>query len=268
MVDFYQTPWLVFMLGRERYALPTGNVRTMIEMPEIVPVPLAPTYVRGVITLRGQTTPIIDLRLKLGMESLLSLNHDLMEMIKEREQDHRNWLNELRKSVEEKRHFTLATDPHQCKFGKWYDLYKPISLLEKELFDKIDDPHKAIHELAKKCETLINSGQSAQALNLIKQAEGKELASVIKLFQDYVSLFKKQLEFEIAIVIEVNNLRAAIAVDTIVTVEKLSPESVEPMPDVALEGNKSEAEFIAKSGKDKNLVYLLSAEKIVAEAHS
>ena len=268
MEDFYQAPWLVFMLGRERYALPTRDVQAMVKMPELVPVPLTPPFVRGVINVRGETTPLIDLRVKLGMESLRSVNQAHMEMIQEREQDHRSWLDELLKSVEEERRFALATDHHQCKFGKWYDSYEPVSLLERELYDKMDVPHKDIHDIAKKCEALIGSGQQGEAVALIKRATRKELAAITKLFKDYIALLNKQLEFEIAIILDVNGVRGALAVDTIVSVEKLSSESVEPMPAVSMGGMACDVEFIARCGKDKKLVYLLSAANLVADAHS
>lgn len=40
-------------------------------------------------------------------------------MLAERETDHVNWINELERSVQEKRKFTLTTDPYKCAFGKW-----------------------------------------------------------------------------------------------------------------------------------------------------
>jgi hypothetical protein len=44
--------------------------------------------------------------------------------MRDREQDHRNWLAELEACVREHRPFGMARDPHQCKFGLWYDRYK------------------------------------------------------------------------------------------------------------------------------------------------
>jgi purine-binding chemotaxis protein CheW len=59
--------FLTFTLGTESYALPVGNVREVLEMAAITPLPRTPEYMRGVINVRGSVVPVIDLRLKLGM---------------------------------------------------------------------------------------------------------------------------------------------------------------------------------------------------------
>jgi purine-binding chemotaxis protein CheW len=59
---------LTLMLGREVYAINVLNVREIIRPLEISPVPRAPAEFLGVINLRGKIIPIIDLRIKFGLE--------------------------------------------------------------------------------------------------------------------------------------------------------------------------------------------------------
>ncbi len=59
--------YLVFRLGLESYGVNVLNVRHIIRMLEITPVPRMAPYVRGVINLRGKVIPMIDLRLKFGL---------------------------------------------------------------------------------------------------------------------------------------------------------------------------------------------------------
>jgi len=59
--------YLTFVLGHEEYGLEILKVREIMGMVEIVSVPQAPGYVKGVINLRGTVIPIIDLRLKFGL---------------------------------------------------------------------------------------------------------------------------------------------------------------------------------------------------------
>jgi len=58
-----------FLLDNEEFALEIENVREIIRYPEVVKVPNMPTYVKGVISLRDNLMPIIDLRLKLDTGS-------------------------------------------------------------------------------------------------------------------------------------------------------------------------------------------------------
>lgn len=59
--------YLTFGLDREEYGLEILEVREIIGMMDITPVPRTPEFVRGVINLRGKVIPVIDLRLKFGM---------------------------------------------------------------------------------------------------------------------------------------------------------------------------------------------------------
>lgn len=60
--------FLTFFLAGEEYGLEILKVQEIIGMMEITPVPRTPEHIRGVINLRGKVIPIVDLRLKFGME--------------------------------------------------------------------------------------------------------------------------------------------------------------------------------------------------------
>lgn len=61
--------YLTFRLANEEYGLPILNVREIIGLMTITPVPRVPHYIRGVINLRGKIIPVVDLRHKFGMEA-------------------------------------------------------------------------------------------------------------------------------------------------------------------------------------------------------
>lgn len=60
--------FLTFQLKDEEYGLEILKVREIMGIMDITTVPQTPAYVKGVINLRGQVIPVIDLRLKFGME--------------------------------------------------------------------------------------------------------------------------------------------------------------------------------------------------------
>jgi len=62
--------YLSFMLGGEEYALNILNVREVRSWEGAAHMPNTPQYIRGVINLRGAIIPIVDLRLRLGMEAI------------------------------------------------------------------------------------------------------------------------------------------------------------------------------------------------------
>ncbi len=59
--------YLTFRLAEENFALTIGKVREVLDMTSITKVPRTPEHMRGVINLRGNVAPVIDLRLSLGV---------------------------------------------------------------------------------------------------------------------------------------------------------------------------------------------------------
>jgi purine-binding chemotaxis protein CheW len=56
--------YLTFLLGREEFAIQVLKVREIMGIQDITAVPQTPSYVKGVINLRGKVIPVVDLRLK------------------------------------------------------------------------------------------------------------------------------------------------------------------------------------------------------------
>jgi len=60
--------YLTFFLDNEEYGVEILKVQEIIGRMPITPVPLASRYIRGVINLRGKIHPIMDLKIKFGMD--------------------------------------------------------------------------------------------------------------------------------------------------------------------------------------------------------
>ncbi|HPM41427.1 MAG TPA: chemotaxis protein CheW [bacterium] len=55
-----------FEMGGERFGLEIGSVREVALLPEVTPVPSMPGWLVGVVNLRGEVVPVVDLRNALG----------------------------------------------------------------------------------------------------------------------------------------------------------------------------------------------------------
>ena len=62
--------YLTFVLADEEYGISILKVREIIGMLPITSVPQTPSFVKGVINLRGKVIPILDLRSKFGMPAM------------------------------------------------------------------------------------------------------------------------------------------------------------------------------------------------------
>ena len=63
----HELPLVVFRLGAESYSLRLMEVREIIMVTNITPVPRAPSFIEGVLNLRGEVMPVIDLRERFGL---------------------------------------------------------------------------------------------------------------------------------------------------------------------------------------------------------
>ena len=60
--------YLTLRLSEEHYAIPILKIKEIIGMMPVTKVPRLPNHFKGVINLRGKIIPVIDLRLKFGLE--------------------------------------------------------------------------------------------------------------------------------------------------------------------------------------------------------
>lgn len=69
LLDEVGTQFLTFLLGSEEYAVNITDIQEVRAWEGVNALPRTPKYVAGIISLRGSVIPIIDLRIRLGMDA-------------------------------------------------------------------------------------------------------------------------------------------------------------------------------------------------------
>ncbi|MFP4496736.1 MAG: chemotaxis protein CheW [Vulcanimicrobiota bacterium] len=69
VIDMNQRQMVVFSIGEEEFGLDIMNVQEIIRMNKITELPGTPYFVEGVVNLRGNVLPVIDLRKRFDMDS-------------------------------------------------------------------------------------------------------------------------------------------------------------------------------------------------------
>lgn len=62
--------YLTFLIGKEEFGVSVLKVREIMGVQEVTAVPQTPAWMKGVINLRGKIIPVVDLRLKFGLETI------------------------------------------------------------------------------------------------------------------------------------------------------------------------------------------------------
>ncbi len=70
VLGFDTRQFVVFGIGEEEYGVDIQKVTTIEQMRQITRVPKTPHYLKGVINLRGDIIPIVDLRKKFALEEV------------------------------------------------------------------------------------------------------------------------------------------------------------------------------------------------------
>lgn len=60
---------IVFLLENAHYSLDVKNVEEIVPLPYITPLANLPSFIRGIINLRGTAVPVVDLRKRIGLKS-------------------------------------------------------------------------------------------------------------------------------------------------------------------------------------------------------
>jgi len=217
---------LVIEINNNLYSISILPIKEIVIVPEVTPMPNTPEYVRGLIKLRQNIITLIDSRKRLGFRSLEEIDKELLDMLKERKQDHINWLQTLIQSVEKNTEFPLTTDPHACAFGKWYDNFKTDNYGLQVFMRQFDRPHKKIHAIAQKAlkEREIN-GLNA-ALKIIQETKDTDLKAMINLF-DTAGEAIKEAHRELAIILEHNNSLISITADNVSNIVTYEPHQIQ-----------------------------------------
>ncbi|MCC9599166.1 chemotaxis protein CheW [Stieleria sp. JC731] len=232
-------PLLICKVGGESYAIQVDCVLELLALQKlnITPLPGMPSHVEGMINLRGQTLCVQNIRTMFGMTSLKNENDAIIEMLEERKRDHIFWLDQLDASVHQGTEFQLATDPHECKFGKWYDqlLADPeemnrfardqIALVD--IMSRFNGPHQRIHAIAEKVTALVAKGDTEKANAIIEHAKANDLQELLELFSNACDLVQR-FHIGVVVVVERDNKRAGLVVDSVCDVKEFQKDNYLP----------------------------------------
>ena len=69
VLESERAQFVIFCLDGAEFGVPIGQVVRIVRLVEITRVPRAPNFLEGVINLRGEIVPVIDLKKRFGLEN-------------------------------------------------------------------------------------------------------------------------------------------------------------------------------------------------------
>lgn len=262
--------WLIFTLKDNLYAIDANYTNAIIEKPQnITPVPDSAPFVKGLITMRDTVITLIGLRELFSLPSLTKEFDEFKQMLEQRKNDHVHWVHALEKSIAEKTKFTLATDPHKCAFGQWYYKYKPASQTVKFQLDKIEEPHRVLHETAVKMEKINENPtehSEKELNNLLVKAEKQLVPTVLNLIDNAKLAFEAAHKEMVITLHDDKTDTVGIILDEVLGVEEIDILSNKNEEDVIY--NNEYIQGIAKRKNGDELILIVNAAAIIKTSQS
>ena len=254
-------PLIIFKVGEMTCAVDGASVISIQRMEEFTLTPHTPDEIFGSINFRNQVISILDLRTVFGLPTRIKEYSDFIKMLDQRKQDHIKWVNTLKETVRNNTHFPLATCPHQCAFGKWYDKYNHPNKKIMFHLEKIREPHNKLHYAALDVAKIQEKDRSEhekneEIQNILHQVEHEYMTTVVGLLDSAKAMFKDIYQTMLIVLEDIEPI--AVAVDEVVAVTNLEEVAVEK--ESLMHGTM--VQRFLKGKNDDDIIYHLSHEAL------
>lgn len=251
-------PYIVFKVDDVKFAMSSEYILSISMLADTFGVEKTGDVYRGMTEITGQVIRLLDMRVVLGRTSMRHIEEEFVATITKAKDAHIIWMDTLESSIKNHTEFSLATDPHQCAFGKWYDSFKTDNQYLKRALAKLASPHAKLHNSAKKIIKLSQEGhfdlveQELEKTNVICHQQ------IIPLLDEVIAEYK-DIEREMVLYLKKPSGEMGIMVDQIFCIGDLHDMSV----DIAKGGVGSEyAKAVAKD-ENGDMVLLLDEDLLL-----
>ncbi len=212
-------PSIIFRLKDDYYSVGSEYVQTIMQKPKFKKIPNSDPMISGVFMFRNSTVPLMSLRSAFGMVTVQDELAEFNKMIDDRKEDHINWVDELRRCIASDEKFTLATDPHKCTFGRWYDSYSTDENVVISHLHQIENPHTRLHNSAKVIEELIAKGDDNGVKEVMSKIDNDYMPKILSLLDGTKEVYEEAFR-EMVLVLSAEST-LGIIVDEVIAVEVL-----------------------------------------------
>jgi purine-binding chemotaxis protein CheW len=254
------TQLVTFKLGQEEFAFQMERVREILRVERPSEVPGTPKHVLGVLTVRGNILPVIDLRVMLGLSNLESEVVAEATALGERFEAWQKAAGEKVRSGAGKIDASGAETVRQ-----WMAACNTSSQALMEVLSKMRTANdKLLRGVAQIQAMAVADPAKAQAF--FHQDVEASAQQVIKLLDEFKSSVKENIrEDQRLIVVQTRGSLLALLVDKVREVLNMPKRQIDPPPQHLSETRNVELSRIAKLENGKRLILLLDANQLIKD---
>ncbi len=237
---------VTFRIAKEEFAFSMESVREILRVETPKQVPDVPDYVLGVLTVRGQILPIVDLRRLLQQRSMAE---ELAGASREIREDYERWLEQWKASLASNDHARVDLGVAE-KLRAWLSNTTSSSQPLMETLSKIRGLNeKAVKQLQNRVPGVEVAPTAAGVVEALRHFEKQVAASV--------------QEDQRIIVVDAGGFILGLVVDHVNEVLNISKKLIDPAPRIASSG--LELSGIAKLNDGSRLIMLLDINNLMRD---
>jgi purine-binding chemotaxis protein CheW len=244
-----------FQVGQEEFAFPMEHVREILRLQTPKEVPGAPEHLLGVLTVRGNILPIVDLRRLLRHTSFAA---DLIVACRQASGEYKTWLEQSETSLDKADYQGAAKASERLR--NWLLAFNSSS---QTLMETVAQVRGLNEEVSKEANATIKherdlAGLKALHVSLVSRA--RAIVAALLSFEEQVE--KNIGEDQRIIVVDSNGFQLGLVVDHVNEVLGVQDDAIEPPPDIAHHGG-SILSGIARLDQGNRLILLLDTGNLL-----
>ncbi len=251
------TQMVTFKVAREEYAFPIDKVREILRVKPARQIPEAPSYLLGVLTVRGKLLPIVDLRLVMNQPLLADELRACCERLR---QGYGLWKEALVTWSENPEVDAPKTHAPE-KLRHWLS---QVSSSSEELTECITHLRASNEKAQKTVADFLNKNQDAEAAaSAFKSVVAPLLDDVIHTQQRFEDMVAGAIaEDQRIVVVDTNGTLLGLVVDHVNEVLNVPNECTDPAPQLS-DSQNAELAGIAKLNDGERLIMILDSGKLL-----
>lgn len=249
---------VTFSIAKEEFAFPMKHVREILRVTTPNQIPDVPEYVLGILTVRGEILPVIDLRRLLQQQSMAE---EFAASCRPLRDEYALWIENSRKAFE---HGEQAKAEGQApeQLRKWVTETNSSSQV---LMEEISKARWLNEKVIKQLEAGKRHSEHGDesGMRACRQEALSSAAETVEALRRFESLIAKNIqEDQRIVVVDVGGVLLGLVVDHVNEVMNVSKRLIEPPPRVGSHGG-IELSGVAKLQHGSRLVMLLNVENLM-----
>ena len=251
---------ITLKVSNEEYGFFISKVREILRFTEVTRVPNTPPHVKGIITVRNNLLPIVDMRTVLGKQDW---SKELSEIFNSKMKKCPVWENGIEKYLETQTGSLDVISAEDCEFGRWLESPDELPGIMIDSLKEIKAVHEDLHKGTKIIADLI-SVSPAEARRYYEEYLQAVRANLDRSLKKFASALENILKEEQRIlVIETGGVTLGMLVDHVNEVIRVPMKIIE---DVATVGTTTSRDLhgVAKLENGKRLIMILDETALIS----